>query len=609
MVLGGGLGRFARGKPTADDGAPAVAAASTTNQDSNFASGPSMNGDPSSGMEVDSEWMTFGQFSGGTSEFDVPGVGTDFNEFGFQEQEAAGAAMETDFGLDNEEGEPPKQGSSVATAASGLRLFKTAPSVQENSTTTGNEAAVPAGRHVAGPEGIENRAEAGMPRVLPGGTATTAVNRNTNNSDNNSQSDRFFGGNSNDQATSGGARPQISGFDDSSAPPVARTPGNLEHAASRGIRPPQTGDGSPVESIGGLSAFSSSKRGASFPSGDAAKTSAANRREEEAHGNTGTEDSFHSEVPTTSNNWTSNFDPHQGYLTANESTRVIPVPPSADKRPPPRASGPPLGEAQHQHHQDSTTRPFSSMASSGRTNTQPVPPVTPASVGVTKVTGEESPYYAGAQQCPPNPSTGKPRYGSSNSALSTPAAEERRGGSLASNLPAVTPGNDSASRGWSPVTPSLATNALPQSGRQKEPSVLGFPNQEQTPRPSTTTCVNQQHVIPVTPVHDSIIDTMNEESRRDESSSSSSDNPNTSTQEGASSPMNFEDLHANFLLDIRDLKDQQDDNGARLLSMQGLFATAYSESLQDQANLIDLLSGVEKVKEMAEELTSKLEAF
>eukprot|EP00980_Cylindrotheca_fusiformis_P008752 scaffold1869_cov122-Cylindrotheca_fusiformis.AAC.14 len=47
----------------------------------------------------------------------------------------------------------------------------------------------------------------------------------------------------------------------------------------------------------------------------------------------------------------------------------------------------------------------------------------------------------------------------------------------------------------------------------------------------------------------------------------------------------FDDLHAKFLSDIRDLQDLQDGNRAHLLTMENVFATAYSVVLHDQSHL------------------------
>jgi hypothetical protein len=73
--------------------------------------------------------------------------------------------------------------------------------------------------------------------------------------------------------------------------------------------------------------------------------------------------------------------------------------------------------------------------------------------------------------------------------------------------------------------------------------------------------------------------------------------------------LDFDDLHAKFLGDIRDLEDIQNGNGARLLDMEGLFATAYSASLYDQAQFLDLLNQLEKASVAADEMIMRFQDF
>jgi hypothetical protein len=73
--------------------------------------------------------------------------------------------------------------------------------------------------------------------------------------------------------------------------------------------------------------------------------------------------------------------------------------------------------------------------------------------------------------------------------------------------------------------------------------------------------------------------------------------------------LNFDDLHAKFLSDVRDLEDIQNGNGARLLDMEGLFATAYLASLYDQAKFLDLLNQLEKASVAADEMIMRFQDF
>jgi hypothetical protein len=82
------------------------------------------------------------------------------------------------------------------------------------------------------------------------------------------------------------------------------------------------------------------------------------------------------------------------------------------------------------------------------------------------------------------------------------------------------------------------------------------------------------------------------------------------SQNGASldQGLNFEELHAKFLSDIRDLEDIQDGNTSQLLVMQARFATSYAESLKDQGNLLDLIGNLEKVAATVQDTISRFQA-
>jgi hypothetical protein len=83
----------------------------------------------------------------------------------------------------------------------------------------------------------------------------------------------------------------------------------------------------------------------------------------------------------------------------------------------------------------------------------------------------------------------------------------------------------------------------------------------------------------------------------------------SSTNHSVVNEMDFDDLHAKFLSDIRDLEDLQNGNSKRLLNMEGLFATAYSESLHDQSKFLDLLDQLEKVSCMADGTIKRFQEF
>lgn len=75
----------------------------------------------------------------------------------------------------------------------------------------------------------------------------------------------------------------------------------------------------------------------------------------------------------------------------------------------------------------------------------------------------------------------------------------------------------------------------------------------------------------------------------------------------SNSVMKFDDLHAKFLSDIRDLQDIQNENSTRLLKMNECFSSAFSESLRDQANFIDLFEELEKASKLADEIINRFQ--
>jgi hypothetical protein len=82
-----------------------------------------------------------------------------------------------------------------------------------------------------------------------------------------------------------------------------------------------------------------------------------------------------------------------------------------------------------------------------------------------------------------------------------------------------------------------------------------------------------------------------------------------STSTADSTTMDFGDLHAKFLSDIRDLQDLQDGNGTRLLTMDSVFATAYSVTLYDQAQFLSLIDQLEDLTNESDKTISKFQDF
>jgi hypothetical protein len=82
-----------------------------------------------------------------------------------------------------------------------------------------------------------------------------------------------------------------------------------------------------------------------------------------------------------------------------------------------------------------------------------------------------------------------------------------------------------------------------------------------------------------------------------------------STSTADSTTMDFGDLHAKFFSDIRDLQDLQDGNGTRLLTMDSVFATAYSVTLYDQAQFLTLIDQLEDLTKESDKTISKFQDF
>jgi len=69
--------------------------------------------------------------------------------------------------------------------------------------------------------------------------------------------------------------------------------------------------------------------------------------------------------------------------------------------------------------------------------------------------------------------------------------------------------------------------------------------------------------------------------------------------------MSFEELNEKYRSGLQDLDDNQDANAVTLLKLQDMFATAYGQSLEDQACLLDMLSSLEKLCAMGDVITTK----
>lgn len=235
------------------------------------------------------------------------------------------------------------------------------------------------------------------------------------------------------------------------------------------------------------------------------------------------------------------FDTKHLFLTANESTRVIPVPRSVEKCAP--------GIPVESFKKPETSHTFTPPGTIAR---KPL-----ASHGVS----EQAAQYTPIAQVP----EWAQRMPGSHKIHSTPAeCHGRSERPITSPIPVVTPGEVSAHHD----SQTRMDNFMPDGSRDK-------------------------HSVSVLQI----------DKVRKESTNLDSQN-GTPLDQG----FDFEELHAKFLTDIRDLEDLQEGNTTRLLFMQGIFATSYAESLKDQASLLDLLGNLEKVTATAQEMISRFEA-
>lgn len=136
------------------------------------------------------------------------------------------------------------------------------------------------------------------------------------------------------------------------------------------------------------------------------------------------------------------------------------------------------------------------------------------------------------------------------------------------------------------VTPSQAT---PPVLFHKTPASQA-PATSKTSQLVTPTILDSSSFTTTTPNSFQESFSISEESRHDhqESSFGNADMPS------------FDDLHAKFLSDTRDLEDLQNENASQLLDMDVLLSTALSASLKDQADFMDLLQQLQKEVDLAD---------
>ena len=465
MASGGGLGRFARGKPNGNDTVPATASGGSTFED------------------PESAWMEFQDES--TGDFG-------FSEFQFQDVSAQ------EFDLE-------EQSSRHDTPLVGLRLFKSPPTnarIEENREPHNelkdkNLDTSQAPTCMKPQHAVASSSDGASADIGPSGSLAVSVHSDSCLESSDSSQQKLS------RTDASIAMQMHDSIDSSACLSVSLTGGEQALASSLAPTLPESSNlGAKASAV--IQETSNSSRSSSGSI-------------------------------TVTKPW---YDVEQLFLTANESTRVIPIPRSVEKIPP----GIPVEDLKKQAtshiftppgHLVRNPPPASHTASEQAVHTFPMKQI-PAST-----------------QLPPG----------SHKTISTPTEWHRGERPLASTIPVVTPGDASATH----ANISRTGNFVPD-GHDKF-SVSSFDEKATLPREP--------------------------ESRN-----------GTRLDQG----LDFEELHAKFLSDIRDLEDLQDGNTSRLLFMQGMFATSYAATLKDQANLLDLISNLEKVAATAQETIARFQA-
>lgn len=468
MASIGGLGRFSRGKPPGSGGE-----AKTTPDDSNI-------------QVADSNWISFGASDDSTIEFG-------FQDFNFQEE------ADQSFGIEEDLSSQPAQPQS-----SGLRMFKEMPT--ERCDKIGKDAE----NHIASIEIDQESAQ-----LFPAGNIVTSCTPKHDSSHSTwvGAGSHITHDSNKDSALKGSMTKQHHH--------QQHLQGNDSTRQSRKALVPSAGQ--PDDLCGGdYTATTISVVGpqATLPTHEMSSSGCSNNKRDTRI--------FSSNASSTTSNW---YDAQQAFVTANDSTRVIPVPPSMEKRPHC------ISTCDKEQTRYLPCRP----RETGGPSTTCMSPVKAVDSGPLIRHQSIGPIDI------PTPAT-----------HSTPTvAGERRAEFYSSIVPTVTPGNEKVNN---------------RTSCRNDPTDGGHQN---------------GHHPNVTPVQAN-------ESMDLYSSEKASEHQG----------FNFEELHAKFLSDIRDLEDFQDGNSMTLLQMQGIFATSYAESLKDQANLLDLLSSLQKASTMGDEMIS-----
>ena len=280
------------------------------------------------------------------------------------------------------------------------------------------------------------------------------------------------------------------------------------------------------------------------------------------------------------------------FVTANESTRIIPDPPAAGKRP--RA-----GTMDESSTTPGHARPGSSTQQYAGSNM--VPPVarrTETPMGFSRSRIDGMPANQSSVGGPPGgPPTGYPPYTSAG--FQTPGGiHDRPSGNRSVSTPSLPFDQTSVV-----VTPQHETTGLTQANYTLEsPSPRVVPGMDFTPTHTSGKGSLTNAVTPHQPNGgDGIATPMDVQQKQGLQE--------MMTNEDDDVAMSFEELHEKFRSRLQDLDDNQGANGITLLKLQDMFATAYSESLQDQAGLFDLLSSLEKACSLGDAIISKYEVM
>lgn len=292
----------------------------------------------------------------------------------------------------------------------------------------------------------------------------------------------------------------------------------------------------------------------------------------------------------------SQMDEDTGFVTANESTRIIPGPPTTGTGTRPRGvsistTGGPSAVTAGSGRDVAVTpqaQRGSIMAPPNRSADASFPTISSASERSTG--GAAGTAGTGVVSCVPHSlATGGHYSNSASAAFRTPRARSR---SIGGDTSFAKPANRVAT-----ITPSHDSSSLSERAFHGSLNHESSPSSQVVSKIATTTPKQPPSMASrVTPLqHETGGDDSGLGQRQIEGSSIQEEDVALSGEDdSSSSSLSFEELHELFRSQLQELDDNQGTNAITLLKLQDMFTTAHAESLQDHASLLDLLASAEK---------------